>query len=928
MALPFELVDLTDTSPLELVERDAELNHLDCLVRDCADGRGGVVLVAGGVATGKTELLYAFAERAAERAVVLTATGSRVERTLPLGVVSQLFHSVAVPAGVWERVTGLLEEGMFTAALSDPESETVEHVRANVVNGLCSALVEVAGGRPLVIVVDDLQYVDVPSLQLLLFLVRRVRTARVGVVLAEGVGPVQARPLFHGELTRQARFRRVQVAPLTEAGVERLLSGRIDTGLAGAVHRISGGNPLLVRALVEDHENATTHPAGRPAVGKTFGRAVVSCLRRGDPVLLEVARGLAVTGPDTPVTVLSQLLDVETDTVANALEVLAWSGILTADGEFRHEQAVAAVVEDMPARVLADLHHRVAGLLHDRGEPAAAVARHLVAAGRADDPWGVQVLREAAEQALVADQVQPAVDCLELTTKVCADGPQRASITTQLSGLEWRLNPASGARHLNRLTAAMRAGHLAGADASTLVRNLLWHGRMDDAGDMLELLDGAEEQHITALWLSASYPTLRNRVPPIEPHAQLAPAVCSDPRLQAALALTTVLTHGATEEAISGAEQVLQSTRLDATTLEPLKCALLALIYADRLDKAAPWCDLLLQEAAARRAPGWQAPFAAIRAEICIRQGDLPQAERHARAALDHMSPQAWGVAIGVPLATLLMATTAMGKLEDTAALFTQPVPPAMLQTRHGLHYLHARGHYHLATNRLHAALGDFLYCGELMRAWDLDLPALVPWRTSAAEVYLRLGKRDQARDLVEEQLGMLAAGPSRSRGISLRLKAATSEEPHRPALLKDAVDQLQAAGDRLELARALADLSTVHQALGEPSRARMAARRAWHVAKGCRAETLLPNWNTEELPTPVEQAEVADAEAITALSEAERRVAALAAVGHTNREIAGKLYITVSTVEQHLTRVYRKLNVNRRKDLPAGLQLTIANSA
>ncbi|MEU8190538.1 helix-turn-helix domain-containing protein, partial [Micromonospora carbonacea] len=55
-------------------------------------------------------------------------------------------------------------------------------------------------------------------------------------------------------------------------------------------------------------------------------------------------------------------------------------------------------------------------------------------------------------------------------------------------------------------------------------------------------------------------------------------------------------------------------------------------------------------------------------------------------------------------------------------------------------------------------------------------------------------------------------------------------------------------------------------------------------------------------------------------LSEAERRVAALAAQGHTNRQISSKLFITVSTVEQHLTRVYRKLDVKRRTDLPARL--------
>ncbi|MEI5131209.1 helix-turn-helix transcriptional regulator [Streptomyces libani] len=63
-------------------------------------------------------------------------------------------------------------------------------------------------------------------------------------------------------------------------------------------------------------------------------------------------------------------------------------------------------------------------------------------------------------------------------------------------------------------------------------------------------------------------------------------------------------------------------------------------------------------------------------------------------------------------------------------------------------------------------------------------------------------------------------------------------------------------------------------------------------------------------------------------LSEAERRVAALAALGRTNREIGRKLHITVSTVEQHLTRVYRKLNIKRRADLPVGLPADIADIA
>lgn len=64
-----------------------------------------------------------------------------------------------------------------------------------------------------------------------------------------------------------------------------------------------------------------------------------------------------------------------------------------------------------------------------------------------------------------------------------------------------------------------------------------------------------------------------------------------------------------------------------------------------------------------------------------------------------------------------------------------------------------------------------------------------------------------------------------------------------------------------------------------------------------------------------------------TKLSDSERRVATLAASGYTNREISLKLHITVSTVEQHLTRVYRKLNITRRQDLPVDLHLAVSTA-
>jgi DNA-binding CsgD family transcriptional regulator len=193
-------------------------------------------------------------------------------------------------------------------------------------------------------------------------------------------------------------------------------------------------------------------------------------------------------------------------------------------------------------------------------------------------------------------------------------------------------------------------------------------------------------------------------------------------------------------------------------------------------------------------------------------------------------------------------------------------------------------------------ALADFRACGETMARWDVDhLPGLVPWRIGAARAQLALGRPREARALADQQLARLDPGPSRVRGMALRTRAAAGEPAERTALLQHAARALEESGDRYELSAALTDLSAAHGEQGDPARARTVERRARHLSR----------------ITGTESAATEDD-----LSEAERRVAELAARGLTNREIARKLYITVSTVEQHLTRVYRKLGVQRRMEL------------
>ncbi|XVV00197.1 helix-turn-helix transcriptional regulator [Actinosynnema sp. CA-248983] len=154
--------------------------------------------------------------------------------------------------------------------------------------------------------------------------------------------------------------------------------------------------------------------------------------------------------------------------------------------------------------------------------------------------------------------------------------------------------------------------------------------------------------------------------------------------------------------------------------------------------------------------------------------------------------------------------------------------------------------------------------------------------------------------------------------GVALRLLAATSPERERRAALVESAEILEACGAELELAYTLVELAKSHQSRNELDRARAVEKQAWQLAKRCDAGLRLKARSPRRIGTEPDPADPRRSEAAGALSDAELRVAALAARGLTNREIARKLYVTVSTVEQHLTKAYRELNVNRREDLPS----------
>lgn len=896
-----------------LFRRAEELSLLEKLIEGCGEGNSGLLLIEGAVGCGKSEFLETVAVNSEKRGgIVLRGMATAEERRHPLGVLRQL--TADAPAG----------------ALPPLPSSPAEAGRVGAMRQFASAVRELSSTAPVVVCVDDLHHVDELSGRYLLHLARGTREAKVLLALTESVHEHGDDPLLRTELLRLPHFSRLRLERFTPEAVRAMLPDRTEAETA-RLHRAGGGNPLLLRALLQD-------PGAHP--GEAYTQAVLACLHRCGPATTALTEAIAVLDALAGAPHVARLAGTTEPTAARALAALEDAGLLRRGRGFCHPAARAAVLERMEPDARRALHREAALLARAAGAPDTVVAAQLLAARHTGEDWALPVLRAAADQLAADAALDEATALLTLARDGCADDARRTELSVRLGVVTGRTDPAAAELHLAEPLAALAAGRLEPRALGPLARTLAAQGRIDESTEVLERLaagegrhPGAERRHgdipgddpldgLSAFpqWGAAG----RRGAGAPKPHPA-GRAVRGAVHPAALWALPAEAEEGAAAQA---AELFLRGATLAEGMVEPAVQALRTLLYLEGAERALPWCETFAGQAAERGATGWQAVFAGLLAEGRLRLGDLTGAAGTAEEALRAVPARGGGVQLCALTATLVRARTAMGRPEAAAAVLSRPVPDRLTGSIHGLAYLRARGHYALATSRFHAALGDFLDIGRHMKRWGLDRPRVLPWRADAAEALLRLGETHQADRFLADQMTTRDANDPWVRGMSLRLRASLREPKERQAMLTKAVDDLHRSGDQYELARAMSDFGQVLRVLGEPARAAMVNRRAWHVAKACGAEALcvkiLPG-HTGEAPEAASAAEAPHADLVASLSESEKRVALLAVHGHTNREIAQKLYITVSTVEQHLTRVYRKLEIPGRQALPVDFHLGVA---
>ncbi|MCQ9709717.1 LuxR C-terminal-related transcriptional regulator [Streptomyces albidoflavus] len=907
---------------------------LDVLGRQltaCAAGTGQLALVTGGLAAGKTHLAHAFAAHAAATgALCLTAAGSAAEREVPGGVADQLLCGPRVPRETSERVTRLL-------STVTPETE------APVLRTLGAELLTLARQRPVVVLVDDAHLSDALSARLLAHLRRRSASAPVMLVLTRWDWEQPATDRVLTDLTRQPHTH-LRLAPLTGAEVTGVLAAATTPEYARehapAVHRATAGNPLLVHALAEDHRalgpGLPPPPHGLPHSGPAHAQAALSCLTRWDGALLTTAQGLAVLDTAATAPLLAEVTGLPPAAVGRALGALTAAGV--AEGpRLRHPALHTAVRTTLTDAEAARLHSGAAAALQHRGADPVAVARHLLAA-RTGDERAVGVLGAAAAQATEHGDLAFATRCLELAVRLSTDPQGRDGLRRRLARTLWQTDPAAADRRHAADRTALTRGDLPPRHATGPLKHALWQGDQDTVREALRARAGLPQERrdprteaelrLAHRWF---YGTAVLRGTAAEPPEGRGTRVAAEDlwsRAVDAVCDSASATSGRT--AVAGAEHLLESCRPGETFLEVALAALFALLRGDRPDLAAAWSDRLHDRAVRGSWTTWQAAMGAVRADLALRRGELAVATERARACLGLLAPQSWGVLRAYPLATLVSAATALGDTGAAEEAVRQLPSDTLPVSVWSLRFLCARGRHHLDADRALAAAEDFQRCGHLAREAELDVAELAPWRTGLAEVNLRLGRTVIARDLAKQQLEGTRGACGGTRGTALRVLAATADPAQRPGLLRSSAELLEAAGDRAELARSLADLSVALRSLGELDAARAVSWRAAQEAKFCRSTAGGSVPPDRAAPAPVARPGGGEPDRGEApvLSDAEGRVALLAARGFSNRDISEQLFITVSTVEQHLTRVYRKLGVSGRRALPELLPLPRLQSA
>lgn len=898
-----------DLRPSSIVRHD----ELSALLRRVAPPVSGSVVVRAPAGMGKSSLVRAAFDRLQEEDVAARfVRPTESERDLPFTALLDLL--AGLPEQLYDDLPAPQRRAVRAALLLDDADEEIDP-RA-VAAGLVSIVERSADRRPIVIVVDDAQWLDPASRMMIAAALRRVRSRRIGLVAA--TRPTEE-PI---ERWLPKDFEVIELQPLGRDQVRRLLLEHLGSDRGPAhLRRVveqSGGNPLFALQVARSDE------VGAGPVDQLIGREVLRLPLESRQVLLTAA--LAV---DRSLATIAQALGLSALETCRRLDPARAAGVvrtqrsLTFEHPLYGEAVVALAAEPERRRALE-------GLAVAEPDPDARLGHRAEIAARPDDELA-QKLAEAASRARRRGAWDRSLHLLRQSVSHTDDRDAWLRRSARLG--EWLVRSGQPAEGEELLREAYRRGHgpVRHRSALALAELLASTGRARPAAKLVTELqesDASAELRARALLMDPLLLGGRDMLVRAELADRILAEADSSPRVERARTAAMTLRARCLISMAQPADDVLAEAVARegvAPSYAPLSsAAMLAASHAhwsDRYDEAEAGYRTLVDRALES---GDEESLPVLLAFACcnhVRHGRWDSAARDIETA--HGGDAQHQVA--APMLEVLGAwarghagelDSALASLDGLAQLL-DPAGPGL-----AVYHQAIRGELLLGAERYDEAERATAAGLASRRACNLADPGLLPLDTDWMEAAIALGDLNGAEErllITTERAKRMARENvlAACERVQVLLLSGRGEAGRAVA----AIPAMLAAHDAPD--RRPLDVARAHLTAGEALwRARARRDANDHLL---RAEEILAATGHETYRRRVALAITrsgAGSSGAARLTGVEQRTAELAIAGLRNREIAASLFVDVKTVESTLTRVYRKLDIRSRAQLARAVEV------
>jgi DNA-binding CsgD family transcriptional regulator len=943
------------------VGRDAEIAEIWAFLSAASEAPAALV-ITGDAGIGKTVVWQHVIQTADRSSTVLSCRPAPAERPLSFSALDDLLGDVTEQ--VLSAVPGPRRRAVEAALLRDPspaflpvglsEADPLKPPERRVLaRGILDVLRILSSGAPLMVAVDDAQWLDRASADVLGFCFRRLSRGAFRILMTLRTDEVF--PLGLDYALPTDRLGHVRLGPLSVGAIGEILQARLGVVLPRhALTRLydtCGGNPFYAlecaRSLANHpHMLLTNEPIPIP---HSLGDVVRHRVRRLAPDIRRVGC-LVAASSDRREGLIRAAFDDEESWAA--IDQAVDDGIIERNGEvlrFTHPLLQSVLYAEMSVSERREVHHRLGAAAQDIEQRA----WHLALGTEKPSEEIAGMLDGAATHAASRGAPEEAATLKEHATRLTSAGRPEAARERTVHAADYHFRAGNIARSRELIQAALDACPIGVRRAPLLLRlaTINYHlsgwplaeqtfrQAAEDAADDPAVCAHAEQELAFARLVAGDLPSASCLA-----KASLRSAErTADPGLMAhslaRIALFEFLQgNGVQLDTLERAEALDASASEELTgrlpTLDPFLVKGLVLKWSDRLDEA----RLRLADRyrhALDRGDEASLPFLLYHfSQLECWAGNWNTAEEYAMEACriaedSHQRPMR--PAVLYSLALILAHRGRVIPVQDLAAEAL-----ALCEQTGNVQLV---SHVHSVLGFVALSLDDYQgahsHLGRLTKAYaavGLGEPSVVKFLPDEIEALAALGETDRAR-LFTRQLE--ARGKSLGRPWALATGARC--RAHLAAIDGDLDEALAACGQALsqheqlpmpfELGRTL----LIKGMIERRARRKPAARVTLGTALSLFEDLGAPLWADKARR---ELSKIAARTAVDGLTDTERRIAALVAQGQTNREVATAMFVTENTVQTHVRHIFRKLGVRSRTELaarfsfaPAGVA-TVASSS